>query len=582
MASIKTLAPEIIFSIVRYLSCAETLNLGLSCKGLYPMCYRALWTSLSVVSAGSWNKTWPGLQIRTGLEWKICETIKEYWLKSPGLRYTKHFDVGRHIYDDKETASILMQLLEDGKLAPSCINISFYIPDITVENHRPMHQRFKEYTESKTLKELKLRIYSALGSSISELVDLTKITTLELAIPDHGYRAVLTNPDETVGRRIKEITSVIEKTINLRYFSWKGTTDRRSLISLISEDLEDLQMAFTNLRRLETLKIECYMFHPSFFLVPPETVKYLILNCLASPKWWKEFAACPLTNVRDLRIYPYETSAREMGVFISPEQQQIRIPTLKLEKVAVRNLKVFLHLCSKAPEDLGWCILKNNPGLRQARKIELANHEAKRLVRKPHKRFEADWQLSRCYIEDLYIAHYLKNAEPMTEQQIVEGYCEMCILGEIEKGYVRSWERAKERALMLESKCTPDLKEMPHVSGFIDHAVHFYTLAFMSKQEDVDEDEFKKECVRLSEEDAQTERKYHEAKLAAKHKVIPVVNKFRQVFDGVRKKIVRDVALNVLDGLILDEMALMKHWVQRALSHFQDFGAAKLNISGGG
>ncbi|RVD84637.1 uncharacterized protein DFL_006376 [Arthrobotrys flagrans] len=574
MASITTLAPEILFCIIRYTSSTDTLNLGLACKSLFPVCHRGLWSNLSLVPIKG-KKTWPGLQIKPDFGSKVCETIEEYWLSSPGLRYTKHVDFGRLIYNDGKEAPVLMQLLEDGKIEPSCMDFCFSLPNLTTVDQRSVFQRLKEYTESKTLKELKVQLYSEIGYSISQIVDLTKITKLELNIPVGGYREV-TDPNETVSNRIKEVTSILEKSINLRYLSWKAITDRRYPISSISEELKGLQVAFTNLQRLESLKIETYLFHPSFFVIPPENATALVLNCIASPQWWKEFAACPLMNVTDLRFHhSWANYTNEMRGFLSTEED-VPLDTIKLGKVAVRGLEVLLCRSRVVPQDLGYYILKGNPKLGLEYKLELAGREAKSLVKKYYSRFEANRHLSRLYVEDLYITRYINNADPTTELDIVEEYCEMCIMGEIEKGYVRSWDSAWQRAKNIGSKCKVDLEES--YPGSVDHAIHHYTLAFMKGQEDVDEDEFKKECIRLFEEDAQSELKYAVAKAKAKEVVIPTINKFRQVFDGLRKTIVKDTTEKILNSSGIDEMTLMSYWVKEAVARFQDFNITKLNI----
>ncbi|KAK6504336.1 hypothetical protein TWF506_002539 [Arthrobotrys conoides] len=578
MTPIIILAPELLFSIIRHLPSKDTLNLGLSCKALFPVCYQALWSSASLIPARG-KKTWPGFQIRRKFVSEVRETIEKSWLGSPGLKYAKHVDFGNLIYKRGEEAPILMQLLEDGVIKPRCIDLSFFTSDLRSMDQRPAIQQMKKYTESKTLKELKTHLYSEIGYSLSEIVDLTKITRLTFNISIEGYRPG-TEPEETVSRRIKDITSILEKTIYLKYFSWKGDTDRKYHIDSVSEELEDLQIAFNNLRDLESLRIENYLFHPSFFLKPPETVRSLVLNCLGSGQWWKGFAACPLTNVTDLRFHraPAVTSyASELRGFFSADED-LSIDTITVEKVAVQSLEVFLCHSNVVPQDLGRHILKGNPKLQRGYKLELTGREAKRLLRKYHSRFEGNWELSKSYFEDLYITHYLNDADPTTELEVVEGFCLMCIMGEIEKGYVHCWDSAKKRADIIGEKCKADLEEK--FPGSIDYAIHYYTLEFMKGQDDVDEDEFKKESIRLFGEDAQRERKYAAAKETATKVLPPIVNKFRRIFDALKKTIIKDASEKIFNDLELDEMSVMSSWTEKALEQFRDFGVTKLSLSG--
>ncbi|KAK6505725.1 hypothetical protein TWF481_007617 [Arthrobotrys musiformis] len=572
-------APEILFEIISYLPGRDTLNFGLTCKAIFPVCYRALWSNLSLFQVSGAN-SWPGLRIKSKYLSEFSKTVEEYWTGSPGLKYTKRIDLGRVIYDDGPEAPVLMDLLEGGRINPSRMDLFLQLPgyrSLPRGDPNLIFERFKKYTESKSLRELKLQVYSEIGNWISEMIDVTKVTKLTLYISSNGYREVA-EPSEVVSSRIKDVTALLENSTNLRYLYWKGAADRRYLFSSVSEDLKGLQAAITNLKRLKALKIENHFFHPSFFVVPPEGVRNLVLNCRSSAKWWQDFAACPLTNVRDLRFHRIRVGGElDIRRFVSDEED-VPLTTIKLGKVAVQGLEKCLCRWWDVPQDLFYCMLRGNPKLGPEDKFELAERIAKLSIKQFHTRFEVNWFQSKGFIQDLYIKRHLNNSEPTTELEIMEEYSKKAILGEIEKGSVLAWDRAQKRANDLALKYKPNLEEKLHDS--IDYAVHNYTLTFMESKEDieVDEEEFKKECTRLFEEEAQMERKYSVAKGKAKEAVVPVVNRFRHFFDSLRKDTTRYMAVEIEKGLDVDEMSAMSYWVRKALAHFEDLGIAKLNL----
>ncbi|RVD81550.1 uncharacterized protein DFL_009410 [Arthrobotrys flagrans] len=70
----------------------------------------------------------------------------------------------------------------------------------------------------------------------------------------------------------------------------------------LSAELEQLQQAFTNLIHLEYLDIGSIFFHPSFFLIPPESVKSLHLAHSGSITWWRQLALYKPQTLKILSI----------------------------------------------------------------------------------------------------------------------------------------------------------------------------------------------------------------------------------------------------------------------------------------
>ncbi|KAK6335879.1 hypothetical protein TWF730_003253 [Orbilia blumenaviensis] len=586
MAVITELAavPEILFDIIGYISSTDTLNLGLSCKSLLPVCYKALWTNLSLVPLEAKRKPWPGLQLRPEFRSKVLEVIKDYWLESQGLSYAKRVDFGRLLSRNTKESQHLMRLLESNALKPTRIDLSVSLFDVAAGKHFPAFERLHEYTLSKGPKELRIQLHSDVMHSFPNLVDIAKITDLSLSIPTWGDRWV--SPDATMGERIRELTSILERTPNLRSFAWckrdrsQRGYERKLHFPAISAHLQGLQTAFTNLRALKSLRILDFLFHPSFFVVPPDNVNTLILNCAGSPIWWQEFAACPLQNVKNLRfegrVWDYEGQLRDYLA----SSEIVPMKTIRLRDVAVQGLKTAFCSQKPCPPDLAICLLRRNSSLKPYYRFILARREAKRVIERYHTRFESNWYLSRWVVENLYIRRFLDGAKPLTEMETVEEYCRVAILGEVENGNVHAWDRARQRAKNIGAKCKSEIEGQ--LLNSVDRTIHHYTLIFMENElEQADEDDFKKQCIQFFEEEAQGGRQYGVARQRTWQSVARPVNRFRRMFDHLRKPMVHHVTELILSKSETDEITVMRYWVDKALQDFDgiDSSLDRLTLS---
>ncbi|KAF3144400.1 hypothetical protein TWF569_007081 [Orbilia oligospora] len=137
--------------------------------------------------------------------------------------------------------------------------------------------------------------------------------------------------------------------------------------------IEDLQNAITNLKYLKCLKVSGLIFHPSFFLIPPESVTILGLRQTVSISWWRKFAQCPLVNVTELKMKASYLGTRLDGDpsgWLGEDDKEANEAKDKnckffLGGLAMQNLREFVSFRPYFywPEDFWDLLLERNKGL---------------------------------------------------------------------------------------------------------------------------------------------------------------------------------------------------------------------------
>ncbi|KAK6350942.1 hypothetical protein TWF718_004122 [Orbilia javanica] len=401
-------APEVLDEILSYLPDARVLELAFTCKTLYASCSRYLWSNLRVT--GSIYST-SGRIISPRL--RFPSVIEDYWSESDWIKYTRYLVCGRIMNFSSKEIKAIIDLLNEQRLRPNRIDFEIFL---TAEDITPRPERefsgslcdLKKYSESRLSQEFSILLQSNVVHSLPKLVDLEKVTKLTL-----GF---LVEPldDYSIAKGIEDLTLVLEESINLTQFSWEALAKRnaRCEISTIDAQLQKLQTAVDGLRHLRNLRIHRYLFHPSFFLVPPENVRVLSLDCIASEDWWLKFASCPLSNVEILSIN-YVTgcdSADGLEGFV--DQGTTKFDTLVLEDVAVRSLKKFScnRSTSNIPYNLRDCMLRNNTGLDLGSRTQMKRQEAVNLIAECQKLYDQEYRAC------------LELAVPRYTKKFAEGY----------------------------------------------------------------------------------------------------------------------------------------------------------------
>ncbi|KAF3183524.1 hypothetical protein EYR41_005878 [Orbilia oligospora] len=409
-------SPEILYLILDCLPNADLFSLLQTCKSLYPTCYRHLWSVL-VFDSTDWY-WYPRKGIEYDAVGKLMQTQDNI-----GYQYTKVLDFGSALFYNTlhvEFRKQLGRLLDIGQLAPKTV-----MADISVLNDEErdcypdalrLLRSLKKYSRTKSPGEFSVQLRTGFIRLLPEHFDLPKITRYDLV---SAYKL---GPNEKVWsvdgpspkEHIKELTNILAQLVNLQWFSWDSHTgkyyiDRRTRFKLSEgrQGLEKLQTTFTNMRHLKTLICKNHFFGPSFFVIPPPTVKVLELGGSYHS------ASCSFTGVELLEICKLE-SQHEIEDPIGDRNEFKSINELVLGGVAVTGLKGFnakQHDCwsrrknGYCPIDLNECILQRNKKIGPNTFKAIATSRAAELI----------YQCERSFVRKI------KACSPLLREIIIEG-----------------------------------------------------------------------------------------------------------------------------------------------------------------
>ncbi|KAK6522745.1 hypothetical protein TWF281_002181 [Arthrobotrys megalospora] len=141
--------------------------------------------------------------------------------------------------------------------------------------------------------------------------------------------------------------------------------------------LEKLQDAVTDLKHLVELRISGYLFHPSFFLAPPENTKKVTIKQEISIAWWRKFAQCPFTGLEDLSIDTSHVGIESVALWASGDDEEITEVgnedfQFLLGNLEIRGLKKF-STCADwyyRPDDFADLLRRKNPGLKEFTRVD--------------------------------------------------------------------------------------------------------------------------------------------------------------------------------------------------------------------
>ncbi|KAF3289378.1 hypothetical protein TWF970_003159 [Orbilia oligospora] len=386
MASIMAIYPDIVYEILNYLDRKDIFSLLQTCKHFYLPCYHYLWKVLvfnNDYNPGNW---YPGYEICVSkiVLRNLLKLIRE---GNPlGFQHTRVLWLGRPIFN-KQLRSIswdlrryLKKLLENGELdlreAIVCYSNEALAASEDPQRARdgdcmvPLHALHK-YTQSKSIHDFSLRVEASTIKSFLTYFNPELLTHFEVSLNfdkpgDPNFPTTFTSINGPMEVHIVEFRTVIRGMVNLEWFSWKTLTQAFSPeYATVQKELEELQAVFSTFKKLREMELEGYVFHPSFFLVPPEGVKKLSISGVMSPVWWKEFAAAPLTNVEvlDLKTESGNPSSNHPSVPGEPSPENTDFDFL-IKDVACRGLKrITIRNHIWMPHDLEVCIARRNPDL---------------------------------------------------------------------------------------------------------------------------------------------------------------------------------------------------------------------------
>ncbi|KAF3158078.1 hypothetical protein TWF751_001821 [Orbilia oligospora] len=375
------LPQELYSDIIGYLGLNDRANLLRVCKSLYHLTYPYLWRTIdsNIYTLDRREISIFTLQIKNVS--KLSEITQELGADALGFRHIKELRFGS---GDFESYSPWVKM---GLLDVICDQITSKKMEILKVKFN--WEKFKQKDDDCVIKFLKiLKNYSELnikrpsivavqnGLALTfpfDLFALECFSSLKIGLNTSLSR---TPPTEELVKDIEVLTKVLAGAVSLKHLRVEGNrflNDSPCPIGQLQPQLSQLQDAITNLKQLNTLELALMLFHPSFFIVPPQNVKRLHLTPIVSVAWWRQFAQCLLPNVEKLVIYPHHMRRKYMGEAATwwsntdPEANQADPGdfVFKLHNLAVESLRIFETDCYSyyCPEDFLELVVQRNPGL---------------------------------------------------------------------------------------------------------------------------------------------------------------------------------------------------------------------------
>ncbi|KAK6510299.1 hypothetical protein TWF481_005016 [Arthrobotrys musiformis] len=165
------------------------------------------------------------------------------------------------------------------------------------------------------------------------------------------------------------LTHLLSLTTNLKFLAIRSIRDsgKRYADFKLSPQLKVLQTTIKDLPRLHTLRIQGKLFHPSFFVTPPDSAKVVDYDAVLSNKWLRCFRECDFTNVTHLNIkFRKDVQGRGKGCRDFRRRPVDYVQVSGLLRCDIEGFDIV------AP-DLGVCILRSNGKLDGLSKKKLLN-----------------------------------------------------------------------------------------------------------------------------------------------------------------------------------------------------------------
>ncbi|KAK6508397.1 hypothetical protein TWF506_010490 [Arthrobotrys conoides] len=390
---LSSLAPELLLNIISYLDPYDLANFIQTCRYIYNTCNGLLRQKVDALT----------LEFFTEFRHPVGGWGRYYSLRNSGLMFAVSFTIVD--VESGHQSSIYNTLSEDlfealksqitkgnkriinGKIQMSeeMLNSSRHIRRIllTLNAYSHFHPA-SEFSVTSLCAKFPLK-------DVPILFDTRKLTklclTFRTALWEYDYSKGFPNPNSEPSQHAPPKKEVLQDILSLKDLLLKVSNlevlSLRPQVSFIGiaepllvspPALSQLKQAVEGLTKLHTLKISQYLFHPSFFLPVPETVKTLQYKKTdrLSQQWWCHFARAPLTNVENLSI------GLESSGFLSGSSTNAGAgykgflkgigKGFTIGDVEIRSLKKFT--CQDAdnlrlPRDLVECIKRKNQGLEE-------------------------------------------------------------------------------------------------------------------------------------------------------------------------------------------------------------------------
>ncbi|EGX50655.1 hypothetical protein AOL_s00075g81 [Orbilia oligospora ATCC 24927] len=386
--SLDTIPPELLSNILSHLpSKRDIFPLLLTSKRLYHITYPHIWKRLESNIHERSTSSLSHRYRKTGLR-RLGDDITDqvYNLNKDdilGFKYLKHIvfwaadlDAGS-VWIDSGLFGVVCGQIKAGRMRLRLLEVILERPEQVCHEAREFLSVLKEYSKTWPQK-LKIRINIPWSDQFSEFIAnnfrLEDITNLRLRsdvdIPSDGVGEDVV--EKTIDN-IKRLTNLLQRLPSLKILYISGSENRcervPTLVQPLLSELSQLQDTILGLKRVQSLHIYGPLFHPSFFVTPPENVKKLTFTRCFSWEWWRQFSQCPFSEVEELELYvDTDWIISEWG---SPDDIDMRIQgqnfVYRMEHLELKSLKKFKTdrwvRLDFIPEGFFDIVVANNPGL---------------------------------------------------------------------------------------------------------------------------------------------------------------------------------------------------------------------------
>ncbi|KAK6512768.1 hypothetical protein TWF506_008935 [Arthrobotrys conoides] len=335
MATLSLLPVELIYHVTSYLDECEVVYFLRTSKHFYSILRRRVWSTFTI------HEHW---QDASNYLAKLADLTREVGTDALGYRYIKKIEIltpgnsfGRGQSMKSGFHDILLDLIDTGKIELREIYVranGIYGWPRRIYDDAEHHsggcipqrffflRRIREYAQSKSIQEFSMGIATdnILSLIEADVLEVSLLTKLSVTMSLGGEAAWNENEDETGRRRyLTMLPGVLTQAAGLRELGFRVEPGIRSTYrpgsvhqKQFSESLNNFQTAVSSLKRLRVLKIgndgnrvkpqDQVLFHPSFFLYPPENCKVLEYSATVSVAWWRQFASHPFAGVEHLKL----------------------------------------------------------------------------------------------------------------------------------------------------------------------------------------------------------------------------------------------------------------------------------------
>ncbi|KAK6514350.1 hypothetical protein TWF506_008746 [Arthrobotrys conoides] len=391
--SLNTLPPELLSNILTYLPQKHyTFPLLLTNKRLYHFTLPHFWKSLesSPQERHTYlNTTKPSKHPKFGLR-RLGDDIQKLYNNNIinegddilGFRYLKHMilwpsdlETRWSPWGDSGLFSVVSRQIAAGRVQLRAVEFILHreVSDEAYEFINTLKQYSKTWPQ-----RLKITIHIPWSPHLVDFVTKNfrseDITDLRVHSDEDIAAGGSGEGLENAIDNIKRLTTLLQELPFLEVLDIEGPVGWQeyfpTVIQPLLPELSRLQNAVLGLKRVRILYISGSLFHPSFFLIPPENVRKLTITQEASWEWWRKFSHCQFSKLEELTLRPEAVwnisewaSPGDIDTMADREKDFLyRMEHLGL--TTLKNLKADRWASpNSVPVDFYDLVLANNPGL---------------------------------------------------------------------------------------------------------------------------------------------------------------------------------------------------------------------------